>query len=119
MANRIMTSGPQSIAVVTSGSIASRASSVVTTPTSPGQARVAWSTVTRTSIPESSCQERTSSAKYDLGGVSGSDQNRDSAEVRTIPAQGVHDRAKRREAYATGDHDHVAASGGPEPPALP
>jgi hypothetical protein len=45
---RIITSGPQSIATVSSGSKSARGTSVVTTPTRPRQPATAWSTATST-----------------------------------------------------------------------
>ena len=60
-ANRIITSGPQSIATVRSGSKTARPIGFVTTPTSPLHGPVALSTVTLSSMPGSAPQASNSS----------------------------------------------------------
>ena len=117
-ANRIMTSGPQTKAVVVAGSNVARGISVVITPTSPFHARVARVDRRAHVEVEPRAPVRQLAREQKTRGRARPDQENHAAE-RTAPCHDcAHERAERGQPEPARHDDHVTAECGLDGPAF-
>ncbi len=118
VANRIMTSGPQTKAVVVSGSNVTRGTSVVITPTSPFHVGSPASTVARTSRSNRARQLRQLAREQQTRRRARPDEEHHAAE-RAAPCHDcAYERAERGQPEPARHDDHITAEGGLDGPAF-